>query len=180
MEKLSNLKILISQKEIAKKVREIANKIDIDYSKKEIVILMILKGSICFVSDFIRELKTPFILENIQCHSYGKRGTKRGKLKIVGLEKLEIKNKHVIVVDDIFDSGNTMTQTIKALKKKKPKSIKSLVLLLKKTTERKKEILPPDYHLFVVKDTFVVGYGLDYKEYYRGYKNICYVENKIN
>lgn len=148
------------------KIAEIALKLESEYRGKELTIVMIMKGAICLVADLIRHLQIPCSIEFIQTSSYGQRGTKRGELAIFGLENIQLAKKHVLVLDDIFDSGATLTEVMKRLKAQEPKSIKSLVLLSKKVP-RKTEY-NPDYVLFEIEDRFVVGYGLDYKEHYRG------------
>ncbi|MBI5346025.1 MAG: hypoxanthine phosphoribosyltransferase [Chlamydiae bacterium] len=173
MERLQNLKVLVSEEEIHNKIIEMAKKLDLDYAGKEITFVMILKGAICVTADLIRELKIPNTIDSIRCSSY-REGEKKGALTILGVEKLDIKDKHVIVIDDIFDTGATMNGVINILKQKNPASIKSLVLLLKKNPRREKEAGLPDYSMFEIEDKFVVGYGLDYDEYYRGLKTISY------
>jgi hypoxanthine phosphoribosyltransferase len=168
----SNIELLIDQKDIKIKIIELAQKIDADYKDQEIIILMILKGSFVFTADFIREIKTAFSIETLKCSSYGQKGTHRGKLTIQGLENLDLKSKNVLIIDDIFDSGHTLTKVISEVTKQSPKSVKSLVLLVKKMSQKLKNIKNPDYFLFEIEDKFVIGYGLDYKEYFRGLKGI--------
>ncbi|MFA6119213.1 MAG: hypoxanthine phosphoribosyltransferase [Parachlamydiales bacterium] len=175
-EVFSKFKLIISQEEIKSKIFQIAQKLDEEYNNKEITIIMILKGSFIFVSDLVREMKTPFNIEAISCSSYGSKGTKRGELSIQGLNELDIKSKHVLLIDDIFDSGNTTTAVMNEINKKNPASLKTLVLLFKKTSKKLKNIVLPDLFLFEVEDKFVVGYGLDYKEYFRGLKGIYSIE----
>ncbi len=172
----SNIQILIDQKEIRSKIIEIAQTIDSDYKDKEIVILMIMKGAFIFTSDLIREIKTPFCVETISCSSYGQKGKHRGELTVKGLENLDLKSKHVLIVDDIFDSGNTLSTVTKEVEKQSPSSIKSLVLLVKKSPNRIKNFIFPNYYLFEIEDKFVIGYGLDYKEYFRGLKGIYFIQ----
>jgi hypoxanthine phosphoribosyltransferase len=173
----TNLELMISQDQIRSKIIEIAERIDEDYKDNEIVFLMIMKGAFIFTSDLIREIKTPFSIETIKCSSYGLKGKKRGNLTIHGLEKLDLKNKHVIVVDDIFDSGATLNTVMDIVEKEKqPASLKSLILLLKNTDKRLKGYVLPHYYLFEIEDKFVVGYGLDYKEYFRGLKGVYTIE----
>ncbi|EKE21519.1 MAG: hypothetical protein ACD_7C00207G0002 [uncultured bacterium] len=172
---ISNIEMLIDHKEIKSKIFQTVQKIDEDYKNEEIVVLMLLKGSIIFASDFIRELKTPFTLETITCSSYGLKGTQRGGLTIQGLEKLNLESKNVLIIDDIFDSGNTLSNVRKEILKKNPKSVKSVVLLLKDTPKRLKNVELPEYFLFEIEDKFVIGYGLDYKEYLRGLKDIYFI-----
>ena len=172
----SNLELMISQDEIKSKIVQLSELIDQEYKNEEIVLLMIMKGSFIFTSDLIREIKTPCAIEFVKCSSYGKRGKERGKLTIEGLDKLDIKSKHVIVVDDIFDSGATLSSVMREVEKMEPKSLKSLIMLLKKTPKRLPNIDLPDYTLFEIEDKFVVGYGLDYKEYFRGLKGVYSIE----
>jgi len=172
----SNLELMISQEDIKSKIVQLADRIDQDYKDLEIVFVMIMKGAFIFTSDLVREIKTPFSVEAIKCSSYGYRGKQRGELTIQGLEKLDLKGKNVIVVDDIFDSGKTLSSVMDHVEKQNPKSVKSLILLVKDTPRRLKDINLPDYSLFQIDDKFVVGYGLDYKEYFRGLKGIYSIE----
>lgn len=171
-ENFSDIELLIDQNDIKSKIITLSQKIDLDYKDKEIVILMILKGAFVFTSDLIREIKTPFSLETITCSSYGMKGKERGELIIHGLENLDLKSKNVLIIDDIFDSGKTISSVTKKVSKLNPASIKTLVLLVKKTKKTLKKSIFPDYYLFEIEDKFVVGYGLDYKEYFRGLKGI--------
>ena len=162
--------LLISHQEIQNKILEVGEKLHQEYGKEEVVVLMVMKGALCIGSDFIRLTKLPCTVEFIQASSYGQGGTKRGELTLQGFDKLNIENKHVLVIDDIFDSGATLSGIVEQLKKKHPKTIKSLVLLLKNAP--KVTNYSPDYALFPIDDEFVIGYGLDYKEFYRGLDGI--------
>jgi hypoxanthine phosphoribosyltransferase len=163
---MDKIELLISEDEIKSKIVETARAIDAEYKGQELVIVMVMKGAICVTADLIRELKMPCEVEAVTASSYGQRGTKRGELKISGLEELNLTGRNVLLVDDIFDSGQTLWQIQQKLKEKNPKSIKTLVLLVK-DVERTLSYMP-DYVLFHIENRFVVGYGLDYKEYYRG------------
>src|SRR5579862_8932717 len=165
-EKMENFQLLISPDQIKNKIADVARRIDADYQGEELTIVMVMKGALCIAADLIRELKTPCSIEYVSASSYGQRGEKRGELKIFGLEELDLKSKHVLLVDDIFDSGETVSQIMAKMKKKNPKTLKSLVLLVK-NVERDVTYIP-DYVLFKIENLFVIGYGLDYKEYYRG------------
>lgn len=163
---LEKLSPLITQEQIAERLKTAAADIRRDYKGKDLVIVMVLKGSLCLAADLIRELDLPLDIQVVQCSSYGARGTKRGELTIHGLDRLHIHNRDVLIVDDIFDSGHTMTSLIQAFQEQKPHSIKSLVLLSKNVphvTDYR-----PEYVLFDIENLFVVGYGLDFKERYRG------------
>ncbi|MDE3046007.1 MAG: hypoxanthine phosphoribosyltransferase [Verrucomicrobiota bacterium] len=160
------LKPLLTAEQIHRRIREVGKELTHAYQNKDLCIVLVLKGAICFVADLIRALDLPFHLEVIQCKSYGHRGTERGDLEIIGLDRLHIHNRDVLLVDDVFDSGATMHALYQAIAPQRPRSLKSCVLLKKKiehTTD-----IRPDYVLFEIDNLFVVGYGLDYKEHHRG------------
>lgn len=171
---LEKLKPLIGQKQIADKIRQIALEIDCEYCNKDLVILMVLKGALCLVADLIRAIKVPCDIEVVQCASYGEKGISRGSLQIIGLEQLNLYDRDVLIVDDIFDSGNTLASLTSALQKKNVRSLKSLVLLCKDV--KRDTSLHPDHVLFHIENYFVVGFGLDYKERYRGLPGIFIYE----
>ncbi len=171
---LAKLKPLIDKKQIASKILHVAHEIDREYADKDLVILMVLKGSLCLVADLIRSISIPCDIEVVQAQSYGEGGAQRGSLQIFGLERLHVKNRDVLIVDDIFDSGQTMTALIHALKEKEPLSLKTLVLLSKNVP--RSNPMRPDYVLFDIENEFVVGYGLDYKERYRNLSGIFVLE----
>ncbi|MBS0624965.1 MAG: hypoxanthine phosphoribosyltransferase [Verrucomicrobia bacterium] len=166
----SNLTPLIEEQRIASKIKEVAAQIKADYRGKDLVVVMVMKGALCLVADLIRELDVPLDVEYVQCSSYGQRGAHRGELEVIGLDRLNIHNRDVLIVDDIFDSGHTLATLKIALQQKNPRSVKSLVLLVKNVphvTDYR-----PDYVLFSIENLFVVGYGLDYKERYRGLSGV--------
>lgn len=163
---MTNLQVLISQQQIQEKIEQIAQQIDRDYAGKELTIVMVMKGAICLAADLIRKIDVSCEIEYVKASSYGHRGSERGNLVLLGLEEMHIHHKHVLVVDDIFDSGSTLSQIMSQLQNKDPKSLKSLVLLNKKVARQVS--YHPDYVLFDIDNHFVVGYGLDYKERYRG------------
>lgn len=160
------LELLISQDEIKAKTAEVAKIIDKEFQGEELTIVMVMKGAICVAADLIRELKTPTVVEFVTASSYGQRGVNRGELMISGLDNIDLAGKNVLLVDDIFDSGHTITKIMAKLEQKNPKSLKSLVMLVK-NVERDVTYVP-DYVLFSIENQFVIGYGLDYKEFYRG------------
>ena len=167
----SYLEPIITQSEIEQKIIEVAKVLNEDYAGKKLVIVANLKGAIVLAADLMRELSCPFSVEFITCSSYGLRGVSRGELTIKGLEAISCEGKDILVIDDIFDSGVTMATVVKKMEEKKPASIKSLVLL-EKNTKRRAVDYRPDYVLFQIDDYYVVGYGLDYKEYFRGLKGV--------
>ncbi len=165
------LEELISPKQIEEKIVAVASELNALYGSEELTLILVMKGSICVGSDLMRALKMPVNLVCITASSYGMNGTKRGELVIKGMDGLELEGKNVLVVDDIFDTGHTMQSIIQKLSLLHPKSLKSLVLLLKDIP--RSIAFRPDYALFPIDDLFVVGYGLDYKELYRNLPGVC-------
>lgn len=163
---LTYLELLISEEAIQKRIHEIAKTLAADYEGREILLVMIMKGSLFLVADLVRALPIQVSIEFVSCSSYGAGGTKRGQLRINGIEQIEAQDKHVLLVDDIFDSGYTLHEVATRLQKMNPASLKTLVLLAKDVP--RKVPYEPDYVLFEIEDRFVVGYGLDYKERFRG------------
>ena len=162
--------ILISSAAIQKKVKWVAGKIEKDYKGREIVLVSNLVGSFRFLSDLTSYLNIPAMIDFIAFTGY--KGTKSsGQLRIIKDLKIDIKGKHVIIVEDIIDSGLTISFIIKHLNDFKfPASIK-ICTLLDKACKRTVEV-PIDYKCFEIEDRFIVGYGLDHDEYYRELNDI--------
>ena len=171
---MRNLQLLISPDAIRQKIAAVARAIDAQYAGEELTLIMVMKGAICIAADLMRALQTPCAIEYCSASSYGARGTQRGELKILGLDPLDLTDKHVLLVDDIFDSGTTLTQILLQLQAKNPKTLKSLVLLSKKVPRTTN--YTPDYVLFEIENLFVIGFGLDYNEEYRGLPGIYSLE----
>lgn len=172
----TKLRPLIEKEEIAKKVRQTAAQIKSDYAGQDLVVIMVLKGSLCLVADLIREIDLPLDVQTVQCSSYGARGTQRGELQVIGADRLHIHNRDVLIVDDIFDSGHTMITLIDTLKELQPRTLKTCVLLYKNDVPKITDYRP-DYVLFDIDNLFVVGYGLDFKERYRGLSGVYVLES---
>lgn len=166
----NNLELLIPPEVLQKKLIETAEQLDKAYQGKTLTIVMVMKGAVCVTVDLMRQLKTPVNLEYVQASSYGKNGTQRGTLTITGLEKLDIKGKDVLLIDDVLDSGFTLSTIKDKLLEKHPNSIKSLVVFEKKIP--RSIAYKPDYAMFEIGNEFIVGYGLDYKEHFRGLTGI--------
>ena len=165
MEKSEIERVLLSESQIAERVKEVAKKIDEDYQGKEVIAICILKGSVIFFADLIRAMKTPVNVEFMKVSSYGFGTTSSGKLS-VSLDILSnIQGKDVLIVEDIIDSGNTMYALKEMLKTRNPASLR-IVTLLDKPARRTMDI-DADYTCFEIEDEFVIGYGLDYAEKYR-------------
>lgn len=169
-ESMENFELLISEAEIRKRIAEVARVIEQDYKGEEITVVMVMKGAICIAADLMRELSLPLVIEYVSASSYGMRGIERGELAVEGLDKIHISSKNVLLVDDIYDSGATLMHLISTCKMKNPKTLKTLVLLSKKIKRDLSYI--PDYVLFEIENQFVVGFGLDYNERYRGLRGI--------
>ena len=158
-------RVLLSETQIAERIKEVAKKIDEDYQGQEVIAVCILKGSIVFFADLIRAMQTPTSVEFMKVSSYGFGTTSSGKLS-VSLDILSnIEGKNVLIVEDIIDSGNTMYALKEMLKTRNPASLR-IVTLLDKPARRTMDI-NADYTCFEIEDEFVIGYGLDYAERYR-------------
>lgn len=167
------MRLLISEAQIAEKVAEVAA--SLNKQGKPLTLVVILKGAVCFASDLIRKLEIPFELEFVSAKSYGMRGTEPGSLAVAGIENLQIQGKEVLLIDDICDTGTTLARAYSELEALGPKSIDTLVLLDKRTSHPRS--FKPDQSGFEIEDLFVVGYGLDYKEQYRGLQGIFVFED---
>ena len=163
-------RILLTEEQLRSRVKEIALEVDKVYKDKTPLVIGILKGSIIFYSDFIRFLSMPVELDFMAVSSYGSGTSSSGQVNIIKDLSEPIEGKDVIVVEDILDSGNTLSYLFKILQARHPASLK-LVTLLDKPARRAKPITA-DYVGFTVPDNFVVGYGLDYDERYR---NLPYI-----
>jgi hypoxanthine phosphoribosyltransferase len=170
----SQLKVLFSQDEIRQAIIRIASEIKRDYSDKQPVLISILKGSFIFLADLVRQLNMPVQVEFIRLSSYGSRTESSGVVTIMHGLKTAIKGKDIIIVEDIVDTGLTMSAVIDYMKKKKPASIKICALTDKPS--RRRVPLVVDYVGFTVPDKFLVGYGLDWNEQYRYLNDICVLE----
>ena len=156
--------ILISQEELAERVRVLSHTIERDYQGKELVIVSLLSGTVMFLADLIRHISLPMRLDFIGVSSYRQR-TKSGALIFTKELGLNIAGKDVLLVDDILDTGKTLARVQERLFRLKPKSIRKCVLLSK--VARRTEDVSAEYVGFEVPDAFVVGYGLDFAEQYR-------------
>ncbi len=160
-------KILITEEEIAKRVTEIAEAVNNDYKDitSPLVIVGVLKGSLYFLSDLSRKIEVPSIIDFIAVTSYGRGGDKRGEVRFLMDTRESITARHVLIVEDILDSGHTLEYLETNFNARHPLSLKKAAFLNKK--ERHKREVKIDYTGFDIPDVWVVGYGLDYKEEYR-------------
>lgn len=164
-------KILITKEELDAKVKELGAQITNDYKDKEnVMVLGVLKGSVVFLADLIRAIDMHVALDFMAVSSYGSGTTSSGAVKIIKDIDISLEGKNLIIVEDILDSGVTLSYLKKLLLGRNPESIK-IVTLLDKPSRRKADIVV-DYSGFEIPDEFVVGYGLDYDEKYRNYPSI--------
>ena len=170
-----NLKTLISQEELQNKIKEMAKQIAKDYENQEVVMICILRGAVYFAVDLSKYINsTSLLMEFMQVSSYGNGRESSGNIDIKKDIELDIKGKNVIIVEDIIDSGLTMDCIVKKLKERSPKTLKVCSLLSK--PDRRLVDVQIDYLGFEIPNKFVLGYGLDYDEYYRNLPYIAYVE----
>jgi hypoxanthine phosphoribosyltransferase len=161
--------VLVSQQEIQGKVAELGERISADYAGEELLIIGLLRGAIVFVSDLMRTLSIPVRLDFIGISSYGT-GTRSGAVRLVMDLETDIAGRHVLVVEDIVDTGKTLSYLVENLKARQPKSLRICALLDK--PDRREVPIDVDYVGFEIPDKFVVGYGLDFAE---GYRNLPFV-----
>ena len=157
-------RVLITEQQLARRIAEMAQMIQRDFSGREMVVVSVLSGTVMFLADLIRHLNLPMRLDFIGISSYGA-GTESGELIITKELRLDVRNRDVLLVDDILDTGKTMTRVLQKLKALHPRKIRTCVLLNK--AARRIEDVKADYIGFEIPDYFVVGYGLDFAERYR-------------
>ena len=162
--------VLFSEEQLDRRVREIAAQIEKDYEGKEIMLISVLRGSFVFMADLCRRIDLPCTLDFMSVSSYGSSTKSSGQVQITRDLSSDITGKHIIVVEDILDSGNTLSYLLKLLEQRNPASIR-LCTLLNKPDRRVKHV-DVHYSGFDIPDAFVVGYGLDYAEQYR---NLPYI-----
>ena len=162
--------VMLSERKINRRVKELAAQLDKLYGGRTPVVVCILKGSVVFFSDLIRNMKTELTIDFMSVSSYGSGTTSSGEVKIKKDLSCDIKNRDVLIVEDIIDSGNTLYNLKKLLITRQPASINLITLLDK--PERREVPIEPDYTGFIIEDKFVIGYGLDYAEDYR---NLPYI-----
>ncbi|GAA3658789.1 hypoxanthine phosphoribosyltransferase [Asaccharospora irregularis] len=164
--------VLCSEEQIAERLKELGEQITEDYKDKKLMVVSLLKGSFIFCADLVRTIKVPVKIEFMTTSSYGHGENSSGKINVLSDINADLEGYDVLIVDDITDTALTMNHVMNHLKAKNPASIKCCVLLDKPS--RRKVELVPDYCGFTIEDKFVVGYGLNFGDYYR---NIPYVFN---
>ena len=162
--------ILFSEEQLKTRVAEIAREIERDYQGKEVMLISVLRGSFIFMADLCRAIDLPCTLDFMSVSSYGSGTTSSGQVQITKDLSEDITGRHIIVVEDILDSGNTLSYLLKILEHRHPASIRLCTLLDK--PDRRVKPVKVHYSGFTIPDAFVVGYGLDYAEKYR---NLPYI-----
>jgi hypoxanthine phosphoribosyltransferase len=157
-------RVLITDAQIARRIRAMAGELEGDFRGRELVVVSCLNGTVMFLADLIRNLSLPLRLDFIGVSSYGA-GTESGDLVFTKELRLDVRGRDVLLVDDILDTGRTLSRVLAILRPLKPRRIKTCVLLDKPA--RRVEPIKADYVGFEIPDVFVVGYGLDFAERYR-------------
>jgi len=157
-------RVLITDEQLARRVKILAAEIEKDFRGREMVVVSLLSGTVMFLADLVRHLNLPLRLDFIGVSSYGS-GTESGELVFTKELRLDVRGRDVLLVDDILDTGKTMSRVLPKIRALKPRRIKTCVLLDKPA--RRVENIHADYVGFAIPDFFVIGYGLDFAERYR-------------
>ena len=164
-------KILLTEEQIKTRIKELGEILTAEYADKNPIVVGVLKGVVIFYADMIREIKVPCNMDFMRVTSY--KGTEStGKVAFGGKMQENIQGRHVLILEDIFDTGNSLQFLVDHLTQKQPASLKICTLLDKPSRRNPSVTVKPDYVGFEVPNEFVVGYGLDYNEYYR---NLPYI-----
>jgi hypoxanthine phosphoribosyltransferase len=175
MKKNAPSEILISRRKISAAVGRLAAQVSRDHAEKKPLVIGILKGSFVFMADLVRRLDFPLEIDFIRVASYGNERQSSHRITMVQSCQIPITGRHVLIVEDIIDSGLSVRFVVESLLKEKPASLK-VCCLLDKPSRREVQV-PIDYRGFTVPDRFLVGYGLDFAEQYRNLPDICALED---
>ena len=170
-----NVRVLLKEEEVEKRIAEVAAMINRDYEGKEVHLICILKGGVFFTCELAKRLTVPVSMDFMSVSSYGSGTESSGVVRIVKDLDESITGKNVLIVEDIIDSGRTLAYLIEILKQRNPESIHPCTLLDKPERRVKKQV-KVDYTCFEIPDEFVVGFGLDYDQKYRNLPYIGVVE----
>ncbi len=170
-------KVLFDEKQIEKRISEVAAEIDRDYDGKEPIMVAILKGSVMFYADLLKKLNIRVEMDFMAISSYGNETKSSGEVKMIKDLDRCIEGRHIIIVEDIVDSGYTLNYLKATLSARNPASVKICALLNK--PERRVVDIEPDYRCFEVGNEFVVGYGLDYAQFYRNLPVIGVLKKEV-
>jgi len=170
--------VLFSEDEIKNRVSAIAQKLTVDYKHKNLTVIGVLNGSLVFMSDLIRQMPLPVKIDTVKANTYsGASTTSAAKTEIIHNIDVNVKEEHVLIVDDILDTGKTLSEIIRMLTEYNPLSIKVCILLNKRA--RRERDIEPDYCCFEIEDKFVVGYGLDFDNRYRNLPYVAVLRESI-
>ena len=161
----SNKEVILDRETIQKRVQELGNTITKDYQNKELVIIGVLKGAFVFMSDLVREIDLPLVTDFIQVSSYGSSDSSSGKITLVASQNHPVENCHVLLVEDIIDTGLTMKWLVRHFSDQGAASVRICSLIDK--SERREHPITIDYTGFAISQGFLIGYGLDHNERYR-------------
>lgn len=167
------MKILFDQEQIRQGIAQLGSKLNHHYDQGPITVVAIMTGSLVMLADLIRCLEMPLRISLIRASSY-RGGISSGQLHVEEIERLDIQDRDVLLIDDIFDTGKTLLEVSKRLEELRPRSLKTAVFLNKQGTSQVQ--LKPDYSVFDIPNKFVVGYGLDYDDYYRNLPYVAVLE----
>jgi hypoxanthine phosphoribosyltransferase len=171
VERGEKLKVLIRRAAIQKRVREVAHEITRDFKGQRVHLVGVLKGACIFLSDLVREINLDTSIDFIAVSSYGKGKESSGQVRLVKDLDSSVEGLNVVVVEDILDTGLTISYLLRVLEQRKPKALR-IAALLDKPSRRLKDV-KGDYIGFTIPNEFVVGYGLDYNERFRNLKDVC-------
>ena len=169
--------ILYSPEYLTRRIKEMGEKISIDYKGKELVLIGVLKGSVMFMSDLMKEISIPCSMDFMAVSSYGNSTTTTGVVRILKDLDYAIEGKHVLIIEDIIDSGVTLKYLMEYLRNRKPESLEIACLLNK--PERRTVEIKVEYIGFNVPDHFLIGFGLDYAEKYRNLPYIGILKEEV-
>jgi len=172
---MDKLTVLITRKQIAAKVAELGARITADFAGESVLLIGVLKGAAVFLADLARQIQLDASFDFIAVSSYGNAKQQSGEVRLVKDVDCSVEGKNIILVEDILDTGLTLTYIRNLLQAHRPKALKVATLLDK--VARRTEPIQGDYVGFQIPDEFVVGYGLDFAEHYRNLPDICVLES---
>jgi hypoxanthine phosphoribosyltransferase len=169
--------ILITEEQIKARTRELGEQLTEQYRGKDLVVIGVLKGCVMFLSDLVREIKLPLTMDFMVVSSYGNSTKSSGVVRIIKDLEKDIEGKHVLIIEDIVDSGLTLSYLMEYLKSRNASTVRVCSLLDK--PERRKAQVDIDFIGFTIPDEFVIGYGLDYAEVYRNLPYVCVLKPEV-
>lgn len=167
--------VLFTKEQIGRRVAELAERISADYAGRELIVIGVLKGAFIFMADLVRALQVPCVVDFVRLASYGSGSQTAGKVVLTKDLETSIRDKDILIVEDIVDTGLTLSHLVNWLKERNPRSLRVCALLDKRA--RRKVPFEADYVGFAIEDRFVVGYGLDFDERSRFLPDVCTLDN---